>query len=106
MKKYRYSCDGGSLMIGNADFACHYPNEYGDGTHTVIVSEVNEVKTPQDLYKFVGCVIGKAKVYNYDCYDEKEREDPENVLCELNGRYGVYAKKGDCGDMLIEHWRD
>lgn len=31
MKKFNYSTDGGSLMLGTEAFKAHYPNGYGDG---------------------------------------------------------------------------
>lgn len=109
MKVYEYSCDGGSLMIGSVDFACHYGNNFGDGSHLVYLFENGEMKKRyrdvNKVWEFVGSVLGKANVYDYDCYDKDERANKDNVLCELNGRYGVYAKRNN-GDMAIEYWDD
>lgn len=109
MKVYRYSCDGGSIMIGNEDFACHYMNNYGDGKHRVYVFEKGEMakryRNVNAVWEFAGSVLGKANLYDYDCYDKNERANKDNVLCELNGRYGVYSTKYS-GDMAIEYWDD
>lgn len=104
MKTYRYECDGGSLLIGNENFACCYMNNFGDGVHRVHVLDRNE-KMPSGKWDFVGCVLGKANIYDYDGLESYERAGKSRVLCELSGRYGVYAKK-DSGDMLVEYWDD
>lgn len=93
MKKYIYSCDGGALMLGNDDFTCHYLNGYGDGEFCVFVCNVVP-KAKRGVVKFVGSVQGKFKVYGYDC-------DKDEVLCELDGTYGVYCNNGD---MYLEKW--
>lgn len=106
MKRYLYECDGGSLLIGNADFACCYPNNYGDGCHTVTILErPNEIHIDRNDYDFVGSICGLFNVYDYDCLSAEDRTLGRGVLCEVAGRYGIYAKKRN-GDMLIEYWDD
>lgn len=107
MKRYIYDCDGGSLLIGNACFACHYQNNYGDGSHTVTVFE-NEDKGVNFSYKsydFVGVALGEFNVYDYDCLNAEQRADKTHILCSLRGRYGIYARK-ESGDMALEYWDD
>lgn len=108
MEKYYYSCDGGSLAIGNETFFCHYPNKYGDGTHVVYIKQKGESlpldTTYYNLY-FVGSVEGDFNLYNYDCLSKKDRTDPEFIIKNLQGRYGIYAfKDAFSGDILIEQW--
>ncbi len=101
MEKYTYGCDGGSLLIGNPDFACCFLNNIGDGDYTVIVCDRSEKDCIEGEYSFLGTVEGKAYLYDYDGYGEYSRGNPDCILCELNGLYYVYAKRGDSGDMLI-----
>lgn len=106
MKKYFYDCDGGSLLIGNADFACHYMNNFGDGCHTLTVFELED--DPVDYsksYEFVGSICGEFNVYDYDCLTAEERTDNKRVLCSLRGRYGIYAERHG-GDMMLVYWDD
>ena len=107
MKEYKYTCDGGSIMIGNETFACAFPNNYGDGRHRVIVYDEGELSMDEQCkLEFRGVIYGKSYLYNYDCYGEKERKDKRHVLCELNGRNAIYASKGRTGTMHIVKWYD
>ena len=87
MKMYKYSCDGGTIKIGNDDFSVHITNDYGDGTHKVYIGTEKEIfdRKPYDA-KYVGSVRGKFNIYEYDCGNE--------VLCKLEGRYSVYKHAG------------
>jgi len=107
MKKYKYSCDGGSILIGNEQFACCFMNDYGDGVHTVYVYDKGEGTKLHDSnkYDFLGCVVGNFNLYDYDCYDKNARSKSYNILCNLNGRYGVFAEK-EKGTMHISYWDD
>ena len=106
MKKYKYTCDGGSLLLGNENFQCAYMNDYGDGTHKVFVKDKGD-KFPKvytnDTYHFEGCVRGKFNVYAYDCLHGQDLLEKENILITLSGRYGVYSIR-DSGDMMLEYW--
>lgn len=94
MKKYHYACDGGSIMLGTETFKAHYNNGFGDGEFKVeIYGENTEIP---DKYKFVDSVEGKFNVYDYDCGDAE-------VLCELQGRYGIYHYSGD---IILQKWDD
>jgi len=112
MKKFRYSCDGGSLLLGNENFTCCYMNDYGDGTHNVYI-KTREEKWPKlpydisfyDMYHFEGSVKGNFNVYNYDCLSKTELTNKENIICALHGRYGIYSVK-HTGDMVLECWED
>lgn len=103
MEKYTYECDGGSLAIGTGSVVACYPNNYGDGAHTVyITDELSPDESRNSV--FTGAVEGsEIKVYNYDCLTEEERADEKNVLVTLSGRYGVFAVKYS-GDMILEKW--
>lgn len=114
MKKYKYSCDGGSLLLGNENFQCAYMNNYGDGTHTVFIKNKNDkwprlpnndVRRFYEIYHFEGSVQGKFNVYNYDFLHDNELIEKENICTTLSGRYGIYSVKNS-GDMFIEHWED
>lgn len=112
MKKYNYSCDGGSLLLGNENFQCAYMNNYGDGTHKVFIKNKEDKwsKLPygnyvNDAYHFEGSVQGKFNVYAYDCLHGQDLLEKENILITLSGRYGIYSVKHS-GDMVIEFWGD
>lgn len=104
MQKFRYSCDGGSLAIGTVAARFAVVNNYGDGTHSVIIYDRGE-RNPLDAgTEFRGAIEGKEiKVYAYDCLTDEECADENNVLVTLSGRYGVYAKINS-GDILLEKW--
>ena len=112
MKKYKYSCDGGSLLLGNENFTACYMNNYGDGTHHVYIRRRGE-ETPKDWtganfysrLNFEGCVTGKFNVYNYDCIHNEELSDKKNIIKTLSGRWAVYSVREN-GDMLLEQWED
>lgn len=96
-----YGCDGGSLLIGTTTARSAFPNCYGDGTHKVIVTDRENWKTPK---LFRGVVQGSSiKVFNYDCLNDEECTDEENVLFTLSGKYGVYAVEHS-GDMILVKW--
>lgn len=106
MEQKMYSCDGGSLLIGNGKFNSQFPNNYGDGCHTVFVlDDIEDIRSSfGDRYDFLGAVAGTdIKVFEYDCLTAEECEKQENVLFTLTGRYGVYALKNS-GDMILEKW--
>ena len=91
MKKKKYSCDGGCILIGNATCRFHIPNDFGDGTHKVIVDNEDEI-IPSG-YRWVGRIEGDViYVYSYDCLREEELGD--EVLFSLSGSYSVYIKGG------------
>lgn len=113
MKRFKYSCNGGALALGNETFTCHYMNSYGDGTHHVYIKDRNEQfpgadnRSFYDLYHFEGSIEGVFNVYNYDCLSKSEWNNKENILITLTGRYGVYSMKDKySGDMLLEKWED
>ena len=98
LRTYYYEADGGLIMLGNESFRACFPNCYGDGCFKVTVtdSEVDHSK-----YKFIGSVEGSGiSVYSYDCLDDRFDAE-ENILCKLNGRYGVFAKHGD---IILQRW--
>ena len=105
MLKYIYTCNGGSLMVGNDEFCAHFLNHYGDGDHYVYVVQKGDrpLATDADKWDFVGCVQGRIYVYDCDCLNAARRNDPKHQLCFLVGLYGVFAKKNS-GDMALEFW--
>ena len=99
MKKYTYSCDGGSLLVGNPACVTHIVNGYGDGEFGVyLLDDGDKLK---DGLKFITSIRGyDIKVYDYDCLRLCELE--EHVLFGLTGRFGIYS---DGGDIYIERWK-
>lgn len=105
MLKYNYECDGGSILIGNDDFAASFPNDYGDGWHSITIAQRGDTISDFDPaeWNIVGSVQGRIHVFCYDCLNAAERSCNANQLCVLVGRYGVFARKNS-GDMLLEFW--
>ena len=111
MKRRRYGCDGGCLVIGNGSCRVHVPNTYGDGKHMVIVAESNEMLHGMyhgkgDCFRkdweWIGFVEGDAiNVYDEDCFDDNEIDS--HVLFTLHGRYSIYRDNDpNSGDILLE----
>lgn len=104
MKEAKYSADGGAICIGSGKCQSCFPNGYGDGEFTVYVIENEEERKQNNFYKdwrWVGSVQGtKIRVYNYDCYSNKE-ELKENIVFELSGRYGIYVNEGN---VVLVNW--
>lgn len=103
-KEFQYGCDGGCVVIGNADFQMHVTNDYGDGTHFIRVYDgFNSAPNKMNgrAVKFIGTACGTFNVYNYDCLDEEDLTDFDNILCTLCGKYAVYT----CyGNIFLEKW--
>lgn len=97
-KKYIYSCDGGSICIGNGACRASFPNGWGDGKFIITVSD----ETPDHLrWQYRGSIEGTdICVLDYDCYRDDEITE-EDILCHLSGRYGVYS---DEGDIYLQKW--
>ena len=103
-KKYKYGCDGGCILLGNATSRVNLPNGYGDGEHTIEVrSSAYRDYTYERKFEWLGVVEGsEVNVYNYDCLHGDELTDKENILYTLpSGRWGVYAADGD---ILLQQW--
>ena len=101
---YEYSCDGGSLMLGNKDFQVAFPNWFGDGEFPVYIGTTGYTVCKEfhgDRVRFVGSIEGEFNVYSYDCLNGDELINPDYILVTLNGRYGVYACEGY---MFLEKW--
>lgn len=89
MKKYYYTAEAGSVMLGTEGFKAHYPNGSGDGDFKIYIDEADDVANPEAVgWHFVDVVEGIFDVYDYDCY-EAER------LTSLIGRYLIYSRSGD-----------
>ena len=103
MERKYYGCDGGSLSIGTPEARCSFINCYGDGEHAVEIYN-SRITEDKDRLIFRGAVEGEnILVFDYDCLTDEECRDPKHVLFQLEGRYGVFARKGT-GDMLLEKW--
>ena len=94
-----YSCDGGTVMIGNKNFRVHIPNGYGDGDFSVKIVKTAEQREAfnkeYDNWDYKGSVEGdEINVYSYDCLRGEELDDKRNILYTLSGRYGVYSNRG------------
>lgn len=112
MKKYYYSCDGGSLLVGVPSVTCEKEyelinilNHYGDGcfkcydmNYSEFDSYVEEHKVLYNIdesdYKLVLSIhIDNGIVYDYDCVDQYFTPLGE-PLFKLNGLYHVYVNYG------------
>ena len=61
---YTYTCDAGSLKVGNDEFQMLIGNGYGDGCFNVTISD----EQPEGDWEFVGSFQGKnVNIYSYDC---------------------------------------
>lgn len=101
MKKYRYSCDGGTIMIGNSSSRVCITNNFGDGLHSVFMYDKND-DFDSTGWEFKGTVEGdNINVYDYDCLHGDELNNPEHILCTLTGRYAVSVSKGS---VVLEKW--
>lgn len=101
IKKFKYGCDGGTIMLGNETSRVCFPNGFGDGEFTV---EVNTEKTHPKYYDWLGTVQGNnIHIYNYDCiHGEDNLTNKENILYTLpEGRWAVYCRDGR---ILLEQW--
>lgn len=97
-----YSCDGGSLKVGNGSFTACFPNCMGDGMYMCHVLENYDSIGPEGVlngkWTFEGEVEGdEIIVFDYDGHDFA------GALFTLHGRYAVYAEK-DGGDMCLVKW--
>lgn len=104
IKKFKYECDGGSIMLGNETSCVCIPNGYGDGEFTVEVRdyESRDYKYTRDM-EWHGAVSGdNIHIYNYDCLRGDDLTDSNNILYTLpEGRYGVYTSDGY---VVLEQW--
>ena len=101
MEKYKYSCDGGSIMVGVKSTRICIPNNYGDGTHEVFIYDLDE-RFDDNGWQFKCTIEGsEINIYDYDCLYSEEFNDKSHILCALSGRYGVYA---NYGNIAIEKW--
>lgn len=101
MKCYRYSCDGGAIMIGNPSSRVCINNDFGDGLHCVYVYDDND-KFDSTGWDFKGTVIGdNINVYDYDCLHGDDLSNPDHILCILTGRYAVFVSMGS---VVLEKW--
>ena len=102
MIKMKYACDGGSLCLGTVGARVQIPNNWGDGEYTFYLYDACE-RVPEDA-EFKGCIEGEhIQVYDYDGYDTDELLDPNTIIVELCGRFGIYAVKNS-GDMILQRW--
>ena len=88
---YGYSCDCGSVKIGNKGLSVLYSNGYGDGAFTVFVAPTcYDMYRIESMFEYVGTfqLSQPGNLYSYDCGDS-------SVLTELQpGRYNVYSMNG------------
>lgn len=107
MKKYKYTCDRGGILVGSRTFRALFPNEPGDGTWDVIVMEREEQTKAygDDHFKYVGCLEGEFSIYKEDCLHlPGDFMNKDNIICTLYGTYHVFAERGDySGTMLFVH---
>lgn len=109
MKKFKYSCDGGTMAIGTGDCIFRIPNDYGDGTFDIYVLPrdeplgdfVSDVTKFYDNWSWRGCIKGSnIKLYSYDCIHSEE-DVKEYEITTLSGEYNVYAERLG-GDILLK----
>lgn len=104
IKKFKYECDGGTIMLGNETSRVCIPNGFGDGRFTVEVrdSESRDYKYTNNM-RWYGTVSGdNIHIYNYDCLHRDELTDDDNILYTLpEGKYAVYTSNGY---VVLEQW--
>lgn len=96
MKKFYYTADSGSIMLGTKDFKACYSNGYGDGDFLISIYENEDDFTEEHIYDLVDVVAGTFNVYDYD----GRSGEP---LITLEGRYGLYRR---CGNIALVRWSD
>lgn len=116
-----YSCDAGSITIRSGGSRFLYPNGWGDGTHTVLISDVEDISMNKSVKRptgKAGCLQssdlfvsnikrnhkqfysfdvdeGEAELLDYDCDQTYAK-----VLCTFGeGRYFIYVLSGS---VIIE----
>ena len=118
-----YSCDAGSIAIRSGGSRFLYPNNTGDGMHTVFISDIEGIsmdkkteKVESPYHEFVNrsgeierldirrnhkqfysfdVDEGEAELLDYDCDQTYAK-----VLCTFGeGRYFIYVLRGS---VLIE----
>lgn len=99
--KFKYSCDGGCAVFGVHGFRVKFPNDYGDGTHNLVVLHIGSGEKKPNGAHYTGVIEGdEILLYDYDCYPEKDWES--GVMGVISGTYYVYV---DGGDIYLEEWR-
>lgn len=101
IKKFKYECDGGTIMLGNETSRVCLPNGYGDGEFSIEVRDLDDRDYSHNM-NWLGTIQGNnIHIYTYDCI-HSGLEDKENILYTLpDGRWAVYYNEGD---ILIEQW--
>ena len=97
MNKKPYRCEGGSIRIWFGGSYATFGNDFGDGMFPVSVKAQPSLRRPRN-YKFQEAFYsdGTAIVDGVD-YGEKL----EDLFVLPQGRYGVYANKGN---IIIQRW--
>lgn len=104
IKHFTYSCDGGTIMLGNETSRVCLPNGYGDGEHRIEIRDIEDKDySARDNMTWLGTVQGNnIHVYDYDCLHGEALTSKEHILCTLvAGRWAVYCKQGN---ILLEQW--
>lgn len=114
MKVVKYSCDDGSLAIGNeharVSLCNHAFSKIGDDCYSVAITEIGEqvdsiegTSSARSNWDFLGAVEGDViKLFDYDCY-HTAKEAAEHVTITLSGRYGIFVEK--CGGTFwLQQW--
>lgn len=101
-KRFKYECDGGTIMLGNEGCRVCIPNNYGDGEFTVEISDDRDAKLV-DRMDWKGTVEGdNIHIYSYDCLHGDDEEDKDYILYTLPaGRYAIYVSRGY---VVLERW--
>jgi hypothetical protein len=101
-KKFTYSCDGGTIMLGNETSRVSFPNGFGDGEFTVTVTtEKTYGKHRNQKMNWLGILEGNnIHIYDYDCLGDEDVTNENHILYTLpEGRWAVYALDGN---ILLE----
>lgn len=99
-KKYKYSCDVGSLAIGNNDVIFRIPNGIGDGTYDVYIFDNEDIFTDtiKDNVEYVSQFAGEnIMVLNYDLSIDPDKD----CLVKLTGCYEVFRNADYNGTIYL-----
>ena len=100
MKKIKYSCDGGSLLLYKDGNGFCINNGFGDGEFNCFIKNRPSFRDNAEKWEFQVMVYsdGTLKVSGYDCNIEDS-----GITLEA-GRWGIYHAKNGCGNMLLQKW--
>ncbi len=102
MRQLKYSCDGGSILVGNENFQLQVLNSVGDGEYNVYVFDsLAEYYHQSKIRGELRCTISAdcMWLFKYDCITDSDICDPVNHLVELSGKHCIEIMGN--GDIVV-----